>query len=149
MVSDLALSPLFKNIEKEHITLIEPLFERVNFRSGETVIAQGARTDFIYLIESGRVEISYKPYDGPSITITHLEAGSFFGWSALVGHSRYTSSVNAIEDLKTLRILNSNLRKLCVDHPEAGRIILEQMANSVSTRWRDAHEQIKSILNGQ
>jgi CRP/FNR family transcriptional regulator, cyclic AMP receptor protein len=146
MVLDLDLTPLFHGIEGEYIALLRPLFERVSFRAGMTVIEQGGVADFIYLIESGKVAISYKPYDGEPITITHVETGGLFGWSALMGSRNYTSSGVAIEDLEAMRMRGSDLRTLCTEHPEAGKVILDRLANAVSSRWKDAHEQVKSIL---
>jgi CRP-like cAMP-binding protein len=146
MVSDLELTPLFHGVANEYLALLRPLFERASFQAGASVIEQGAIADFIYLIESGVVAISYKPYDGEPITITHVEAGGLFGWSALVGSHNYTSTAVAIEELETMRMRGSDLRKLCTEHPEAGRVILDRLASAVSSRWKDAHEQVKSIL---
>jgi CRP-like cAMP-binding protein len=146
MVLDLELNPLFHGIESEYIALLRPLFERAAFQAGVSVIEQDAIADFIYLIESGAVAISYKPYDGEPITITHVEAGGLFGWSALVGSHKYTSSAVAIEKLETMRMRGSDLRKLCAEHPDAGKVILDRLASAVSARWKDAHEQVKSIL---
>lgn len=146
MVVDLELNPLFRDVDSSHLALLRPLFERVSFRAGATVIEQGAVADFIYLIESGVAAITYKPYDGEPITITHVEVGGLFGWSALVGSRNYTSSGVATEDLEVMRMRGSDLRKLCTDHPDAGKVILDRLASAVSARWKDAHEQVKSIL---
>ena len=75
-----------------------------------------------------------------------LEKDGLFGWSAVVGSSKYTSSATAIEDLKAYRIKGSELRHFCSEHPDTGREILERLASAVSYRWTDAHEQIKSML---
>jgi CRP-like cAMP-binding protein len=110
------------------------------------VLKQDTPADYLYLVVSGAVEMSYKPYDGVPITISHVEKDGLFGWSAVVGSEKYTSSAIAIEDLETMRIRGSELRRLCVEHPEAGKEILERLASSVSSRWQDAHAQVKSIL---
>ena len=146
MVPDLELTTLFQDVDAEYLALLRPLFERISYRSGMPVIEQGAPADYIYLIEHGRVEISYKPYDGEQITISHVEAGGMFGWSALTGSPHYTSSGIAIEDLDAMRVLGGDLRRLCAENPEAGRVILDRLASAVSGRWKDAHEQVKSIL---
>ena len=78
--------------------------------------------------------------------MTHVEKGGLFGWSAVVGSKNYTSSAVAIGALEAKRIKGSALRKLCIDHPEAGKEILESLANSVSSRWKDANEQVRAIL---
>ena len=126
--------------------LLKPLFEPFSCNAGVTVLQQGTPAEYLYLVISGAVEMTYKPYDGTLITISHVEKDGLFGWSAVVGSEKYTSSAIAIENLETMRIRGSELRKLCVDHPEAGKEILERLASSVSSRWKDAQAQVKSIL---
>ena len=126
--------------------LLKPLFEPFSCSAGVTVLQQGTPAEYLYLVISGAVEMTYKPYDGTLITISHVEKDGLFGWSAVVGSEKYTSSAIAIENLETMRIRGSELRKLCVDHPEAGKEILERLASSVSSRWKDAQAQVKSIL---
>lgn len=133
-------------MNQEYVNLLTPLFERFSCRSGATVIHQGQPADYLYLILDGKVQVTYKPYDGTAMTVGHVEKEGIFGWSAVVGSPAYTSSVTAIEDLDTYRIQGSQLRKLCVEHPEAGREILERIANVVSSRWKNSHEQVKAIL---
>jgi len=138
--------PIFKNLDEKYIELLRPLFEPFSCNAGFTVIKQGTKADYLYLVISGAVEMTYKPYDGVLITVSHVEKDGLFGWSAVVGSDKYTSSAIAIENLETLRIRGSELRKLCVEHPEAGKAILERLASSVSSRWTDAQDQVKSIL---
>lgn len=137
---------IFTGIEEELMDMFQPLLEPFSCQAGTIVLRQGMPADHIYLILKGKVEVSYKPYDGTPITISHLEKDGIFGWSAVVGSSEYTSSATAIEDLEAFRIRGRDLRKFCREHPEAGREILERLANGVSSRWKDAHEQVKSIL---
>ena len=137
---------IFSDMNTEYKALLKPLFQSYSCNSGETVIEQGKPADYIYLIINGKVEISYKPYDGSRITVSHVGKDGLFGWSALMGRRKYTSSVTAIEDLETVRIQGSQLRKLCRQNPEAGKEILERLATAASSRWKNAHEQVKSIL---
>jgi CRP-like cAMP-binding protein len=130
----------------EYKDLLKLLAQPYSCHSGETVIEQGKPADYIYLIINGKVEVSYKPYDGSRITVSHVGKDGLFGWSALVGSRTYTSSVTAIEDLETVRIQGSELRKLCRRYPEAGKEILDRLATAASSRWTNAHEQVKSIL---
>lgn len=137
---------LFKNLDEKYMDLLKPLFEPFSCNAGVTVLQQGTPADYLYLVISGAVEMSYKPYDGVALTISHVEKDGLFGWSAVVGSEKYTSSAIAIENLETVRIRGSELRQLCVDHPDVGKEILERLASSVSSRWTDAQNQVKSIL---
>jgi CRP-like cAMP-binding protein len=137
---------VLKKMNEKHLDLLKPLFESYSCLSGTKVIQQGKPADYIYLVISGRAQVSFKPDDGPSMTISHVSKDGLFGWSAVVGSRTYTSSVTAIENLETYRIRGSDLRKLCVEHPEAGKDILERLADGVSSRWTNARTQVKAIL---
>lgn len=144
--NNLAHISTFQGLNEEDLKLLTSLFEQFSCGAGTVVIEQGAPAEYLYFIEKGKVAISYKPYDDHAITVTHVEKGGLFGWSAVVGSKTYTSSGTAIGNLQAVRIRGSELRKLCVDHPDAGRKILDHLASSVSARWKDAHEQVKAIL---
>ena len=137
---------IFKDLDKDEMELLKPLFESLSCRAGIVVFQQGAPADFLYFIITGKVEMSFKPYDGTPITVAHMEKGGLFGWSAVVGSKSYTSSATAIEEVKAFRVRGTELRKFCVEHPEAGKDILERLADGVSSRWKDAHRQVQSIL---
>ena len=137
---------IFNDSKVDYMDLLEPLFELYTCPAGTIVLQQGKPADYLYLIVSGSVEVSYKPYDGNPITVSHVEKGGLFGWSAVVGSELYTSSTIAIEPLRAMRVRGSDLRKFCVEHPESGKDLLERLARSVSSRWKDANEQVRSIL---
>ena len=140
---------LFNELDEKIMETLQPLLEPFSCRAGTVVLRQGMPADHIYLIVKGKVEVSYKPYDGSLMTISLLGKDGLFGWSAVVGSSKYTSTATAIEDLEAFRIRGSELRKFCNKHPDEGRKILESLANAVSSRWKDAHAQVKSmIMNG-
>ncbi len=138
---------IFKELNEEQMDLLEPLFEPFSCSAGTVIFKQGTPADYLYFVLSGKVEVSFRPYDGNPITVSHIEQGGLFGWSAVVGSEKYTSSTIAIEDVETVRLHGSDLRRLCVEHPEAGQDILERLAKGVSFRWNNAYEQVKSILH--
>lgn len=138
--------PVFANLREEHIKPLETLIETITCSAGEIVVRQGSPADYFYIILKGKVQISFKPYDGSPITVSHVEEGGLFGWSAVIGSERYTSSAIAIESLEAVRIRGEELRKLSAEYPEAGREILNSLAEAVSARWKDAHEQVRLIL---
>lgn len=138
--------PIFDALSREHFSALEPLLETISCPAGDFVIEQDTPAEYLYIVLSGAVQISFKPYDGMPITISHVEPGGLFGWSAVIGSGKYTSSVIAIEPLEAARIRGSDLRKLTKRNPEAGREIMNSLADAISTRWKDAREQVKLIL---
>jgi CRP-like cAMP-binding protein len=137
---------IFKGLNEDMIDLLSPLFETFSCQPGTVIFQQGDRAEFLYLLTDGKVDMSFKPYDGIPITVSHVGKGGLFGWSAVVGSDKYTSSAVAIENVEAFRVHGSELRKFCVEHPKEGKDILEHLADDVSFRWQDAHKQVQSIL---
>jgi CRP/FNR family transcriptional regulator len=147
MFKELESIPLFKDVDDHILQLLEPLFEPFSSPEGTTIFEQGDPALYLYLILDGSVEIIYKPYDGPPLTITTLVTGNIVGWSAAIGNTTYTSGAICKENCQTIRMSSRDLHKLCASEPEVGRIILNLLAESVSPRWHDAQSQIQTLLN--
>jgi CRP/FNR family transcriptional regulator, cyclic AMP receptor protein len=137
---------MFEDLNENMISLLTPLFEVFSCQPGSIIFQQGDQAEYLYLVLDGKVDVSFKPYDGNPMTISHIDKGGLFGWSAVVGSKTYTSTALAIEDVQAFRIHGSDLLKFCREHPKAGKDILERLADGVSSRWKDAHKQVQSIL---
>lgn len=147
MLDTLPSIPLFQDLEPAQTALLKSFFEQYYCTSETKIFEQGDPANFLYLLIKGDVAINYKPYDGPSITLTRLHAGDAFGWSAVIGSPQYTSSIVTESEVETVRIKGSDFRTLVQEHPKTGQIIMDRLASIVSTRWENAHTQIQSLLN--
>ncbi len=142
----LAENPFFRGLTREQSDLLIPLFTPFSVPGGSVIFGQGDEATHLYVIQRGSVTIQYKPYDGPMITLSHLEIGEIFGWSSVLGAPSYTSDAISITYVEALRLRGSDLLQLCADHPTAGYAILDKLAQGVSPRWTYARQQIQSIL---
>jgi CRP-like cAMP-binding protein len=52
----------------------------------------------LYVLMDGQVAIRFKPHDGDWLTVTDVQAGGVFGWSAALGRRRYTSSAICLQE---------------------------------------------------
>lgn len=147
MLETLNYIQLFQDLKPGQIAQLDPLFERLTFAPNTTLFAQDQPANYLYILLKGKAAITYKPYDGPSITITHLQTGAVFGWSAVVGSKQYTSSSCSLTDVEVARVLTADLWKFVHNHPETGEFLLNRIASSVSTRWANAHIQVQAMLD--
>lgn len=146
MLDQLPFIPLFQDLEPAQTALLKPIFENFTRPAGQMIFEQGDAAEFLYLILEGEVAIHYKPYDTPPIILTRLRTGDVFGWSAVIGNPKYTSSIVSETPLEALRIHRKDLWKLVDEHPETGKIIMDRLVSNVSPRWTNAHEQIQPLL---
>ena len=147
MIESLPFIPLFKDLDPAQMDLLKPLFEQFTCPADTVIFEQNTPAVYLYLLIKGEVEIRYKPYDGPVITLTCLRDGDVFGWSAVVGSPRYTSSIISQSQVEAIRMQRNRLIKLFDDAPATGKIIMDRLARIVSPRWSDAHSQVQSLLN--
>ncbi len=143
----LFLLPIFKEMTGEQQELLLPLIDLCTFPADLTIFKQGDPASHLYIIESGMVDIVFKPSDGPAMTVARLTSGGVFGWSATLGRDKYTSAACTIIDSKTYRIEGTRLRKLCEDHPDTGVVILDRLALAIAQRLDVTHGKVMSVLN--
>jgi CRP-like cAMP-binding protein len=138
---------LFEGLDSAQLVMLKSLFETFNCLSETVILEQGTPATYLYLLIKGEVEIRYKPYDGPVITLTRLRDGDVFGWSAVVGSPYYTSSIVSETEVEAIRVRGNDLLKLLKDAPETGRVVMDRLARVVSSRWENAHAQVQLLLN--
>ncbi len=147
MLDSLPYIPLFRDLEPAQIDMLKPLFEPFTVQTESVIFEQGDPATHLYLILKGTVLIRYKPYDGPSIILTRLREGDVFGWSAVIGSPKYTSSIISETPIEAIRMSGGDLWKLVKEQPKTGKMIVDRLAKIVSPRWEKAHEQIQTLLN--
>jgi len=149
MLNMLPTLPLFQGLTAKQTTMLMTVFEKYICPANTIILEQGRSAHYLYLILKGNASIVYKPYDGPQIVLTRLKDGDVFGWSAVVGTNKYTSSVVSTSELDALRVHNKHLQKLKKTDPETSKIIIDRLALNVSPRWKDAHKQIVPMITSE
>ena len=138
--------PLFRGLSEEQIDQIEPLFQLCRFPKDQTIFLQGQTAHFFYTLLKGEVEIRYKPYDAPPLTVARLMPGSVFGWSSVLGRDTYTSAAITLLRSEVYCANYNDLKKMYHQHPETGDILLERLASVIAERIRSTHNKVLSLL---
>jgi CRP/FNR family cyclic AMP-dependent transcriptional regulator len=136
----------FAGLQPADIQLLAPYFAPQTWVAGTVIFEQDDYAEYLYLVVSGEVTIHFKPHDGPMMTVTRVQPGGIFGWSAAMNNPAYTSSAVCSLDSEILRIRGIDLRTLCEKHPELGRIILDRLAGVIAERKQSRQESVSSIL---
>ena len=136
----------FTGLQAADIQLLAPYFAPQMWVAGTVIFEQDDYAEYLYLVVSGEVTIHFKPHDGPIMTVTRVQPGGIFGWSAAMNNPAYTSSAVCSLDSEVLRIRGIDLRLLCEKHPELGRIILDRLAGVIAERKQSRQESVSSIL---
>jgi len=84
---------LFEGFSAEELDELKSIIEVAQYSAGETILSQNRRATNLYIVVSGEVEITHKPYDAPAISVGRLSSGGVFGWSSILGREVYSSTV--------------------------------------------------------
>ncbi len=137
---------LFRELSPRHMQLLNPLFLPCEFTADSVLFEQGDPADNLFAVVTGEVVVNFKPDDGPNITVARVQPGSIVGWSAALGSRRYTSTAVCTTYTQLLRVRGDDLRRLCVQHPDTGTIILDRLATVIAERLHSTHDLVLSLL---
>lgn len=114
--------------------------------TGETIVAQDAPGDCMYVIVSGSVRVSQNRA-GRTLELARLGAGDFFGEIALVDEGPRSADVVALEPCLLLGINQGALRALAGVYPAAAFKLLVAVGRVMVARARATNAQyIDSLL---
>lgn len=136
----------FATLTVNQLQTLLPLLEKRSFGKNVVLFKQGQAADMIYILLKGKVVIDYKPYDGPEITVSHIEPGGVFGWSAALGRRSYSSAAVTTTEVEAFCLSRDRLVEIYQQDPETGIILLETLAGGIAKRLNSTHEQILAIL---
>lgn len=95
--SCLVKSFLFSTLEETDLSIVIGAMKEVQAELKQRVINQGENGDFLFVIESGKLECIIKLPDGSEKTVKTCEAGDVFGELALLYNCPRAASVEAAE----------------------------------------------------
>ena len=95
--------PIFANADREVLADLARVAIEKTFGEGEKAIAQGARSQGLYIIVRGKASVTIRSEDSfREEEVVRLESGDFFGESSLSGKKISPVTVNALSDLSIL-----------------------------------------------
>ncbi len=129
--------PLFKGVDGERLLRAAGCMETLAFRAGEVIYPEGDYGDGMYIILSGRVNLTrYDRASRASFTIGQLEEGDFFGADVFDGDALRTSGASAVGELLVLFLPTGRAEEFSDIVPEAPARINLMLD---SARLADAH----------
>jgi CRP-like cAMP-binding protein len=147
MADDLFYSAdFFKALSPGQLDILRPYFDLCEFPAESVIFEQGAPAEHLYIVVSGEVVVNFKPDDGSAITVARLFKGEVVGWSAALNSHAYTSSASTATCARLLSVRGQNLRQVCRQHPDIGKLVQDCLAAVIVERVRNTHAQVVALL---
>jgi CRP-like cAMP-binding protein len=93
--------------------------ENLHFPAGTVLFRQGDPADRLYVITKGRVEVLRRERGGIYEPVAQLGAGQFFGEIGLLGRTRRTAAVKALDEVECLALDREVVKAMLVTSADA------------------------------
>lgn len=95
---------LMEGIDEAGLSKIAGIAQRVSITKGDQLFKEKDETKGLWLIHSGKIEISRITADGWRQTLVVLPPGHFFGELSILENRKHVASATALEDTELLLI---------------------------------------------
>ena len=138
---------LFRSLKPLEIKLVDGLMHERRYLPNEIVFDEGEEGQALYLVMSGRVQISRSHSRGRQI-VGELSAGSFFGDLALLDNSPRSAQVRALDACELAVFFRDDFLALMETDAVIGYKISLALARHIGQRlrgWLDGHAQVEAL----
>ena len=123
----------FHSIPPANIQAIIKRMQRINYKSGDVVLKQGAEGDYFYVLMRGKCLVTREtPLNKEGIKLAELDVGDTFGEEALISDAKRNATVTMMSDGVVMRLGKEDFKKLLnepmldwVGPDDAKKIILQ------------------------
>jgi CRP/FNR family transcriptional regulator len=134
----LARVPVFEELGPEDLEQVAGVTVPRSFGAGHAVFREGDDSDTCYVVQDGHARAIREHTDGRRLTIARFGPGDIFGELAMFDDERRSATVEAIDDLHTVAILGSDMRRMLRLHPE----IAVKLISALGRRLREANDRL-------
>ncbi|MFI5349961.1 MAG: cyclic nucleotide-binding domain-containing protein [Elusimicrobiota bacterium] len=140
---------LFAELKGVELGTIAQALHARTYRAGEVVFVEGDIGRALFILESGKVEISRTGPGGKPVVLYTLVPGEFFGEMALLESLPRSATATATEPSRLHLLYRTKLDVLLHANPRIGVAIMAHLARLLSARLRRASSTATvSIANG-
>ena len=144
---------IFYELTNTQLELVASICEEKQYQTGEVVFEENSRSDELYVIANGEVEIQVNPgllggnqSQAPQ-TIATLRRGQSFGEVALVDEGLRSASARCAQhDTQLVAIPRDKLMLLCDTYPQLGYRLMRNLAADLAMKIRNTDLQVREQL---
>ena len=122
---------LLEDVPEADVQRLVSVSRRCHFGRNEVVFHRDDLADSLHLIETGRVAIRVSTPLGDTVTIAVRGSGWSFGEMALVGASRRTATVAALDQTETLAVYKDDFEQLRRENPSVDKLLFAFLVGEI------------------
>lgn len=146
MIQALKQQSLFSDIDSEGLEKLSKIVKKLSLKKGEQLFKEKDDTRGVYLLHSGKIEISRVTADGWRQTLTVVTPGDFFGELSILEKRHHVASAVAVEDSELFLIPKEEFERLVEEETKLACYILKKIAMEMSKKLRRTTDKFLSAL---
>ena len=143
----LADIPIFEDLNRKELRAIERILHKRTYKENEVLFHEGDPGVGMYIIESGRVNITLGKEEKLLAVLSDKE---FFGEIALLSETPRTATATAVADSNILGFFQPDMIDLMETNPRMGNKVILKLARMIGDRLRFSNlenQQLKSKIS--
>jgi len=128
--------PLFKIFQR---------LKLVHYLAGETIFEEGGAASYIYIVETGKVDLVFD-VDGQPMLKAELEPGTCFGETSLIGIQPHSATTIAMEKTDLLVLSGEALDDLFHTDKELFSLLILNIARESCRRLYKTNRQLRDHM---
>ncbi len=137
---------LLEDLSKTDLEKLAKTVKELSFKKGETLFREKEDTKGLYLIHSGKVEISKITNDGWKQTLAVLGSEHFLGELSIIENRRHEATATAIENTELFLITKSDFEKMEKRDAALTSKLMKKLVLILSMNLRRMNEKFLNAL---
>jgi CRP-like cAMP-binding protein len=147
MAYDLFIELLFEDFSEDELKELLFYSDKIKLSSGDYIFKEGDISDSIYIIFTGRIELTTKTENNNKIQLPLVLNGTVLGEIAFFDGKPRTASARAIDNIEAMMFTHNSFERMENEKPKLAIKFLKEIAKITAERLRWADERVKELLN--
>ncbi len=136
---------IFGGMSESQLYTIFQQLKLVHYAAGETIFEEGSAASYIYIIETGKVDLVFD-VAGQSQLKAELGPGSCFGDTSVIGIQSHSATTVAMEKTDLLVLSGEALDKLFHDDSALFSLLILNIARESCRRLSKTNERLREHM---
>ena len=137
LVGLLRTTPLLAGVPRDGVARVACQMRRRSVPAGTLIVKQGEPARALYLLASGRLEVTVAGGDPESPPVNVLDAPSWFGELAVLTKQPRTSTVTALTDSEVWTLPLRQFEAALAQYPQMGRSVIRSLCERIQHKDQD------------
>ncbi len=145
-VTELKKQVLLENIPEALLEELAGLLKDVSLKADDVLYKENDDAEGIYLIRSGKVEVSKATADGWMQRLAIFSSGHYFGELSILVQRTHEANAKALEDSSLFLLTKEDFKRIEEENHELALGIIKQIAIITSRNLREMNRRFVNAL---